>query len=117
MTLNLCIARTHAAVVSDLHPDMAILDACDVDARRYGRTVSGFLAEKCRLLSVHEADAKYPVVGAASIVAKVLPGPCHRRPRPSGTAEIGSGYPSDPVTITYLKEYLKTRRVPHPLPG
>lgn len=113
MTLNLCIARTHAAVVSDLHPDMAILDACDVDARRYGRTVSGFLAKKCRLLSVHEADGKYPVVGAASIVAKVL------RDRAIADlalryGEIGSGYPSDPVTITYLREYLKAQRVPPP---
>jgi ribonuclease HII len=112
-SLNTCIARAHAAVVSDLNPDMAILDACDVDARRYGRTVSGFLAKKCRLLSVHEADGKYPVVGAASIVAKVL------RDRAIADlaqqyGEIGSGYPSDPVTIVYLKEYLRARKTPPP---
>ncbi|MDD1659484.1 MAG: ribonuclease HII [Methanomicrobiales archaeon] len=112
-SLNTCIARAHAAVVSDLSPELAILDACDVDARRYGRTVAGFLAKKCRILSVHEADRIYPVVGAASIVAKVL------RDRAIADlareyGEIGSGYPSDPVTIAYLKEYLGDRKVPPP---
>ena len=32
-SLNTCIARAHAAVVADLSPEMAILDACDVDER------------------------------------------------------------------------------------
>jgi ribonuclease HII len=112
-SLNTCIARAHAAVVSDLSPDMAILDACDVDERRYRRTVAGFLTKRCRILSVHDADRIYPVVGAASIVAKVL--------RDHAIAdlalefgEIGSGYPSDPVTIAYLKEYLGDQKVPPP---
>jgi ribonuclease HII len=112
-SLNTCIARAHAAVVSDLSPEMAILDACDVDERRYRRTVAGFLAGRCRLVSVHDADRIYPVVGAASIVAKVL------RDRAIAElalefGEIGSGYPSDPVTIAYLKEYLGDRKVPPP---
>jgi ribonuclease HII len=112
-SLNTCIARAHAAVVSDLSPDLAILDACDVDAHRYRRTVSGFLVKKCRILSVHDADRIYPVVGAASIVAKVL------RDRAIADlarkfGEIGSGYPSDPVTIAYLKKYLGEEKVPPP---
>lgn len=110
-TLNLCIARAHAAVISDLGPDLAILDACDVDAGRYGRTVAGYLTRACRLRSVHEADRIHPVVGAASIVAKVL------RDRAIADlarehGEIGSGYPSDPVTIAWLREYLKRERAP-----
>jgi ribonuclease HII len=28
--------------------------------------------------------------------------------------EIGSGYPSDPVTIAYLREYLKSQKAPPP---
>ena len=112
-SLNTCIARAHAAVVSDLSPDIAILDACDVDERRYRRTVAGFLAIKCRILSVHEADRIYPVVGAASIVAKVL------RDRAIADlalehGEIGSGYPADPITIAYLRDYLKSRKAPPP---
>jgi ribonuclease HII len=113
LSLNTCIARAHAAVVSDLRAETAILDACDVDAKRYGRTVARFLTRRCRLLSVHEADRKHPVVGAASIVAKVL------RDRAIADiarehGEIGSGYPSDPVTIAYLRNYLKNRKAPPP---
>jgi ribonuclease HII len=112
-TLNLCIARAHAAVVSDLGPDLAILDACDVDERRYGRTVARYLTRECRIHSVHGADRIHPIVGAASIVAKVL------RDRAIASlarehGEIGSGYPSDPVTIGWLREYLKRERVPPP---
>jgi ribonuclease HII len=112
-SLNTCIARLHAEVVSELRPDLAILDACDVDAKRYRRTVAGFLPGRCRLISEHEADRAHPVVGAASIVAKVL--------RDRAIADlarehgvIGSGYPSDPVTIAYLRDYLKNKGVPPP---
>ena len=112
-TLNLCIARAHAAVVSDLGPDLAILDACDVDEGRYGRTVAGYLTCRCRVRSVHEADRIHPVVGAASIVAKVL------RDRAIADlarehGDIGSGYPSDPVTIAWLRDYLRERKAPPP---
>ncbi|MDD1666645.1 MAG: ribonuclease HII [Methanomicrobiales archaeon] len=113
LSLNTCIARLHAEVVSELRPDLAILDACDVDAERYRRTVAGFLTGRCRLISEHEADRTHPVVGAASIVAKVL------RDRAIADlarehGEIGSGSPSDPATIAYLREYLKDRRTPPP---
>ncbi len=113
LSLNTCVARLHAEVVSELAPDLAILDACDVNPKRYRRTVAGFLTTPCRLVSEHEADRTHPVVGAASIVAKVL--------RDRAIAElarkhgkIGSGYPSDPVTVSFLKEYLADRKSPPP---
>jgi ribonuclease HII len=113
LSLNTCIARLHAEVVAELAPDLAILDACDVDAKRYRRTVAGFLPKPCRLVSEHEADRTHPVVGAASIVAKVL-----RDRAIAGLArkhgEIGSGYPSDPVTIAWLRDYLEHRKAPPP---
>jgi len=66
-----------------------------------------------KLVSEHAADRNHPVVGAASIVAKVI------RDRAIAElaaehGEIGSGYPSDPVTVAYLREYLRNRRVPPP---
>ena len=113
LSLNTCIARAHAAVVSELRPGLAILDACDVDEKRYRRVVAGVLTEKVKLVSEHAADRNHPVVGAASIVAKVI------RDRAIAElaaehGEIGSGYPSDPVTVAYLREYLRNRRVPPP---
>lgn len=110
-TMNAFTAACHAEVVRALHPDRIFLDACDVNAKRFGDTVlqlSGISAEIC---SEHKADAKYSVVGAASIVAKVT------RDRyitelTSEYGEIGSGYPSDRLTIEFLTEYIRTHGEP-----
>ena len=48
-----------------------------------------------------EADLKYPIVGAASIVAKVLRDA--QLPKLID-GEVGSGYPSDPKTRKWLKK-------------
>jgi ribonuclease HII len=47
-----------------------------------------------------KADLNYPVVGAASIFAKVL-----RDRAIAELGEVGSGYPSDPKTRAWLKGF------------
>ena len=49
-----------------------------------------------------KADLTYPVVGAASIGAKLL-----RDARIAALGPVGSGYPSDPVTRDWLAGFLK----------
>jgi len=49
-----------------------------------------------------KADANYPIVGAASIVAKV-----YRDNQIDALGEVGSGYPSDPTTRAWLSGFLK----------
>ena len=39
MTMNQSMAMAHAAVISELQPGIAYVDACDVIAPRYGRAV------------------------------------------------------------------------------
>jgi len=63
------------------------------------------------LISEHKADDKFLIVGAASIVAKVT--------RDQLVAElsdtfgpVGSGYPSDPVTIQFLEGYIREHGCP-----
>lgn len=105
MTMNEIVARSHARAVSDLMPETAYLDACDVNEERYAVTVSGYLSNRVQIVSRHKADDLYPVVSAASIIAKVT------RDRliddlKKSWGEIGSGYPSDPETIAFLKKYI-----------
>ena len=52
-----------------------------------------------------KADLTYPVVSAASIVAKV-----HRDRDLKKTPAEGSGYPSDPKTRKWLKEYIRSEQ-------
>ena len=114
MTMNACVARAHARVIAKLSPDCAYVDACDVNTFRYAEMVKNHLELPCEIVSEHHADEKFPVVSAASIIAKVT------RDRAIATlakkyGEIGSGYPSDPVTIRFLNSYIDEHRVPPPI--
>ncbi|MDH7593681.1 MAG: ribonuclease HII [Methanomicrobiales archaeon] len=112
-TLNDLLASAHAEIVRRLKPDVVYLDSCDVDAARFGGHVKGLLGFECSIHSLHGADRRHPVVGAASIIAKV------RRDlameelcRVHG--ELGSGYPSDRITRKFLERYIAEHGAPPP---
>lgn len=106
-TMNAFTASCHAEVVRALHADVIYLDACDVNAKRFGDTVLRLSGHSAEVRSEHKADAKIPVVGAASIVAKVTRDRCIAELK-TEYGEIGSGYPSDVLTIAFLTEYIQT---------
>lgn len=114
MTLNAAVARAHAQAINKISPSCAYVDACDVNTLRYAEMVKSSLDSPCEIVSEHHADQKFAVVSAASIVAKVV------RDRAIVSlakkyGEIGSGYPSDPVTIRYLSAYIDEHKVPPPI--
>ncbi len=114
MTMNACIARAHARVIARLAPSCAYVDACDVNSLRYAEMVKEHLPSLCEIVSEHHADEKFTVVSAASIVAKVARDRAVARlAREYG--EIGSGYPSDPVTIRWLSGYIGEHPAPPPI--
>ncbi len=95
-----------AAIARDA--DRVVVDAGDVDADRFGRRVREGVADggvDVTVDSFHKADERSRFVGAASIVAKV-----ERDARVDAIAdefgEVGSGYPSDPKTRAFLREYV-----------
>jgi ribonuclease HII len=105
MTMNACVARAHAQVITKIAPSRAYVDACDVNCFRYAEMVKIHLSKDCEIVSEHHADEKFIVVSAASIVAKVIRDrEVARLAKKYG--EIGSGYPSDPVTIRWLSGYI-----------
>ena len=112
ISMNACVARAHAAVISRLNPTTAYVDACDVNPVRYAQMVREHLDDRsCRIVSEHHADQTYKIVSAASIVAKVV-----RDREIESLAEtfgrIGSGYPSDPVTVAFLSSYMEKHHRP-----
>jgi ribonuclease HII len=114
MTMNACVARAHAQAIDKLSPAIAYVDACDVNAFRYADMVKSHLEKRCEIVSEHNADRTFKVVSAASIVAKVT------RDRAITVlskkyGEIGSGYPSDPVTIAFLSAYIDEYKCPPPI--
>ena len=88
------------AVWTDGVDHRLVLDACDVDAARFGRNVDAGLAvaglASAETDAKHQADADHRVVGAASIVAKVERDAWVRSFTEQSGINVGSGYPSDP---------------------
>ncbi len=104
--LNLLEARTMAAVIEKLRPDVAYVDASDVNPDRYKRNILDELSYRPKIVSEHNADVNYPVVSAASILAKV-----RRDERIEAIqkefGDFGSGYSHDPKTRRFLAEYYR----------
>ncbi|MHA2379763.1 MAG: ribonuclease HII [Candidatus Thorarchaeota archaeon] len=97
------------SVLKKLRPKAAYLDAADVKADRFGDVIgerSGLLARGCRIVSEHKADSRYPIVSAASIVAK------EERERVIAElhqvyGDFGSGYPNDPKSVKYVQNLVE----------
>lgn len=109
MSLNDFEAQLFANVIAKLHPKTAYVDAVDVDEIDFKRAVLRDVGYDVEIVSQHNADDLFPVVSAASILAKV------RRDAEIKVIEkeigqpIGSGYPSDPVTMAFLERWIRER--------
>jgi len=82
------------------------VDAGDTNAVRFERRVDGRVDAALDLHAEHGADGTYPVVGAASIVAKVERD-AHVERLAAEYGEVGSGYPSDGQTRDFLAAYVR----------
>jgi ribonuclease HII len=85
--------------------DTAYLDAGDVNAVRFERRVGDRLGPEIDLRGEHGADAAYPVVAAASVIAKVERD-AHVEALAAEYGEVGSGYPGDATTREFLESYV-----------
>jgi len=104
--LNWLEAQTMAKVIAALKPDIAYVDASDVLPDRFKNHILESLPFKVQIVSEHKADRTYPIVSAASIIAKVE--------RDKAISEltqkygdIGCGYITDPKTVEFLEEWIK----------
>ena len=107
--LNEIEVDAFAELLERLAPKTAILDACDVNAARFGKNVGARVTHPVAIKAMHEADSKHAVVAAASIVAKVerdrlMAGICAEH------GACGSGYSHDVVTQEWLKAYVAAHK-------
>ncbi len=64
------------------------------------------------VIAEYKADERYPIVSAASIIAKVVRDAEIRKLR-ERFGDFGSGYPSDEKTVSFVKEHLKELEAAH----
>ena len=80
------------------------IDAADVNEKRFGLVFEKEFP-RAKIISKHKADKHFPVVSAASIIAKVERDREVESLNLEMNEDIGSGYPSDPKTKSFLKKY------------
>ena len=93
-------------LISKLNPNVAYVDAADVNEQRFGSQIKASLINKNNtdVISMHKADAKIEVVAAASIIAKETREKEIEKLKEK-IGDFGSGYPSDERTIRFLKSF------------
>lgn len=96
-------------IINMIRPDKVIIDAIEANVKAFKKKVCRDLDHECEIICENYADKNHIEVSAASIMAKV----CRDREieelrRIYG--DIGSGYTSDPVTIAFLKNWIKKNK-------
>ena len=110
MTLNEIEVNAFSKIIKKLKPDICYVDSADVNEKRFKDDILANLSFKPYIVSKHKADDIYPVVSAASIIAKTKRDEEIRNIaielEKKLNLPMGSGYPADPITQKFLRKWL-----------
>lgn len=111
-SLNEIEAMKAAYLLEELpmKPSEVIVDSPDPYAPAFSARIGRHTSSDFTIRAEHKADYNYPVVSAASIVAKVLRDWEIDRIRDEVGLDFSSGYPSDESTVDAVREMLKSGR-------
>jgi ribonuclease HII len=111
MTLNDIEVNAFIQVIKKLKPEICYVDSADVNEERFKKNILSGLPFKLEIISKHKADDIYPIVGAASIIAKTKRDEEVKKLAIELENKInlplGSGYPSDPITKKFFKTWFE----------
>jgi ribonuclease HII len=106
LNLNRLEAIKSAEIINILKPDKAIIDTPSNNIKQYRQYLMQFIKNKnIELVLEHKADVNYPIVSAASILAKVTRDNEIENIKEKIKIDFGSGYMSDPKTVVFLEKY------------
>ncbi len=108
MSLNELESDIFANLINDLcdDRDTVYVDSASTDEEKFRRSIEKRLEANPEIVSEHEADDSYPVVSAASILAKVRRDEEVENISKDIGRDIGSGYPSDTKTRDFLQDWI-----------
>lgn len=107
-SLNKIESNTFASIIGELcsEGDIAYVDSASTDEKSFGSEIKNMLENEVEIISKHEADDTYPIVSAASILAKVRRDKEIRNISDKIGIDVGSGYPSDMKTRDFLTKWI-----------
>lgn len=103
VNLNRLEGKTTAALINNVHADKCIIDCPSPNIKAYTEFIKSMVTKKIELVCEHKADLNNTIVGAASILAKVTRDRIIDELQKVAKIDFGSGYPSDPRTVEFLK--------------
>lgn len=109
MTINDVEVDGFAEIIKRLKPNVVYVDSADVDEERFKNDILRKLDFEVEIVSKHKADDIYPVVSAASIIAKTTRDYEIEKIKEEIGADFGSGYPSDVRTRTFIEGWVKEK--------
>jgi ribonuclease HII len=109
-TMNQLMVVSFAKVLEQLKPHKAFLDAADVNEERFAENVKQKYSKPIEIISKHKADNTFPIVSAASILAKTHRDRAIIELEKEIGMPLGSGYPSDPVTKKFLAAWVEAHK-------
>jgi ribonuclease HII len=104
-------------IINKLKPDIIYIDAADVNEDRFGKLIKRSLSY-CpeKIISKHKADDLFPIVSAASILAKNrrdgIIDDLRKEYIELGYNDCGSGYTSDGRSVSFLRDWIKKHKKP-----
>jgi ribonuclease HII len=109
INLNRLEAMKFAEIIDYLGPGKVLVDSPDVNTKRMGLYLKKLAkGDGIEMVAEHRADQNYPIVSAASIMAKVeRDREIEEIKREYG--DVGPGYSSNPITIKWLEDCLREK--------
>lgn len=112
--LNILEAKTMAEIINMIGGNEVYLDALTSRPERFKRAVAGYLDDErsmnVKIIAENDADKKYPIVSAASIIAKVERDRVIEEIKKEAGFDFGVGYPHDKRTIEFVEMLIKTQK-------
>ncbi len=106
--LNWLEAETSARLVSELSPSVVYIDCPSRNIEAYSdyfkERLSAGVSENCEIVVEHKADETYRIVGAASILAKVIRDRAIEHLKEEIGEDFGSGYLGDERSRVFLEK-------------
>ena len=87
--------------------ETVIADCPDINESSFSARLSDLIGNDVEVIAKHKADDTYPVVSAASIIAKVTRDRMMDDIREKFGVNVGSGYPSDHYTMDFIREWIE----------
>ena len=123
LNLNQVEAMAAAGIINDLTKDLSItqksglkiiIDCPSINTEGWKRQLMNYVREKelePKIICEHKADFNYPVVSAASILAKVTRDTEIEKIKLELGEDFGSGYPNDPKTKLFLERNIRNPKL------